>query len=97
MLSKKFGYLSTALARSTILSLTLGVFHVTNAEGETLAVLGDAVLDESGVLRGDDATFKRTVPALGHNALLERQRVIFRRREELAIQLPAVDDLVRDR
>lgn len=93
MLGKKFGHLSTALARRTV-SLTLGVFHVTNAKSEALAILRDAVLHESGVLRGDDASSLRTMPALGHNALLERQWVVLRRREELAVQLPAVDNLV---
>ena len=64
-----------------------------DAKREALAQARYSVLDESGVLRREVSALDLATAALGYDSLLHRQMVIFGRREEFAVQLPAVDHL----
>ena len=64
-----------------------------DAKREALAKARYSVLDESGVLRREVSALDLATAALGYDSLLHRQMVIFGRREEFAVQLPAVDHL----
>ena len=67
-----------------------------DAKREALAQARYSVLDESGVLRREVSALDLATAALGYDSLLHRQMVIFGRREEFAVQLPAVDHLKKN-
>jgi hypothetical protein len=73
--------------------ITLGILDVIDAKRKALTQTRDSVLDESCILRGEISTHHLVAAAFRFDSLLQRQMVVFRRREEFTIELPTVNHL----
>lgn len=74
-------------------NITLRILDVVDAKREALTQSRHSVLYQSCILRGEVSTHHLVIVAFGFDSLLQRQVVIFRRREEFSVELPTVNHL----